>query len=105
MQNKILSLLGLARRAGSLTYGQTAVLDEIKKSRSKLIIFSSDFNEKTKQKIRENCKNVKVITIPCTMEEIAFAIGTKPTGVLSVNHENFKKGILEVSSFEEKENI
>ncbi|WP_407426133.1 L7Ae/L30e/S12e/Gadd45 family ribosomal protein [Treponema sp.] len=105
MQDKVLRLLGLARRAGALTYGQTAVLDEIKKSHSKLIIFSADFNEKTKQKILEACKNIKVITLPCTMEEIAFAIGSKPTGVVSVNHENFKKGILEVSSFEEKEDI
>ena len=105
MQDKVLRLLGLARRAGALTYGQTAVIDEIKKSRSRLIAFTSDFNEKTKQKILENCKNVKVITLPYTMEEIAYTIGTKPTGVVSVNDENFKKGILEVSSFEEKEVI
>lgn len=105
MQDKLLGFIGLARRAGALTYGQTAVMDEIKKSRVKIILFSSDFNEKTKQKILESCKNIKVLTLPYSKEEIAFAIGTKPTGVLSVNDENFKKGILEVSSFEEKENI
>lgn len=105
MQDKLLGFIGLARRAGALTYGQTAVMDEIKKSRAKIILFSSDFNEKTKQKILESCKNIKVLTLPYSKEEISFAIGTKPTGVLSVNDENFKKGILEVSSFEEKENI
>ena len=105
MQDKVLRLLGLARRAGALTYGQTAVLDELKKSRSKLVLFASDFNQKTKEKIVSSCQCVKTLTLPYSMEEIACAIGTKPTGVVSVNHENFKKGILEVSSFEEKENI
>ena len=105
MKEKLLRFLGLARRAGALTYGQTAVGNEIKKSRSKLIIFASDFQEKSKSRLMESIKNIKVLTIPCSMEEIGYAIGTKPTGVLSVNDENFKKGILEVSSFEEKENI
>ena len=105
MKQKLLRFLGLARRAGALTYGQTAVGNEIKKSRSKLIIFASDFREKSKQNLSESIKNIKVLTVSCSMEEIGYAIGTKPTGVLSVNDENFKKGILEVSSFEEKENI
>lgn len=105
MQEKILRLIGLARKAGELTYGQTAVLGEIKKKHSKLILFASDFNEKTKQSIIKNCVSIKTVTLPYTMEELGYAIGAKPTGVLSVNHENFKKGILEVSSFEEKEDI
>ena len=105
MKQKLLRFFGLARRAGTMTYGQTAVGNEIKKNRSKLIIFASDFNEKSKRNIMDSIKNIKVLTVPCSMEEIGYAIGTKPTGVLSVNDENFKKGILEVSSFEEKENI
>ncbi|MBQ7951088.1 MAG: ribosomal L7Ae/L30e/S12e/Gadd45 family protein [Clostridia bacterium] len=105
MQDKILRFIGLARKAGELTYGQTAVATEIKKRHSKLILFASDLNEKTKQNILKDCKSLKTLTLPYTMEEIGYAIGTKPTGVLSVNHENFRKGILEVSSFEEKEDI
>lgn len=105
MQDKLLRLIGLARRAGELTYGQTAVATEIKKKHSKLILFAADFNEKTKQSILDSCLCVKALTLPYSMEELGYAIGAKPTGVLSVNHENFKKGILEVSSFEEKENI
>ena len=91
MKEKLLRFLGLARRAGALTYGQTAVGNEIKKSRSKLIIFASDFQEKSKSRLMESIKNIKVLTIPCSMEEIGYAIGTKPTGVLSVSDENFKK--------------
>ncbi|MBQ7792636.1 MAG: ribosomal L7Ae/L30e/S12e/Gadd45 family protein [Clostridia bacterium] len=105
MQDKILRLLGLARRAGELTYGQTAVITEIKKGHTKLLLFAKDFNSKTKQAILNNCQNIKSLTLPYSMEEFGFAIGAKPTGVLSVNNENFRKGILEVNSFEEKENI
>lgn len=105
MQNKILRLLGLARRAGELTYGQTAVATEIKKGRTKLLLFANDLNPKTKDSVLRDCPHMKAITLPYSMEEIGYTIGTKPTGVLSVNNENFRKGILEVSSFEEKENI
>ncbi len=105
MQDKLLRLLGLARRAGELTYGQTAVTNEIKKRHTKLLLFARDLNPKTKQAILCDCHNIKELTLPYSMEEIGYAIGTKPTGVLSVNNENFRKGILEVSSFEEKENI
>lgn len=104
-QDKILRLIGLARRAGELTYGQTAVLTELKKARSKLVLFASDFNDKTKDSMLIHCKQIQVLSLPYTMEELGDAIGTKPTGVLSMNHENFIKGILEVSPIEEKENI
>ena len=105
MQDKLLRMLGMARRAGVLTYGQTAVIGDIKKKKSKLIVFSEKFNTKTRQAIADQCKNIKCLTIPCSMEDLGHAIGAKPTGVVSVNDENFKKGILEVSSFEEEENI
>lgn len=105
MQDKLLRLLGLARRAGELTYGQTAVAKEIKKKHAKLILFAADFNPKTRQTILRDCQSIQTATLPYSMEEIGFTIGTKPTGVLSINNENFRKGILEVSSFEEKENI
>lgn len=105
MQDKLLRLLGLARKAGALTYGQTAVTTEIKKKHTKLLIFAQDFNLKTKEAILKDCQGIAELTVPYSMEDIGYTIGTKPTGVLSVNNENFKKGILEVSSFEEKENI
>ena len=62
-------------------------------NKTKLILFASDFNEKTKQNILNHCVCVKALTLPYSMEELGYTIGTKPTGVLSVNHENFKKGI------------
>ena len=105
MQDKVLRLIGLARRAGELVYGQTAVLTEIKKKHSKLIVFASDFNDKTKNSILLHCENINILSLPYTMKEFGYAIGTKPTGVLSLQHENFIKGILEVSPFEKKENI
>ena len=41
-----------------------------------------------------------------TKEELGNVIGTKPTGIISINSENFKKGIIEVILIEnKKENI
>jgi ribosomal protein L7Ae-like RNA K-turn-binding protein len=84
----------LARRAGSLTYGTTAVKVEIKKANAKLIIIASDLAEGPKEDILKCFSNIKVIQIPHTKEEIGYSIGSKPTGIVSINDENFKKGIL-----------
>jgi ribosomal protein L7Ae-like RNA K-turn-binding protein len=94
MNEKILRLLGLARRSGALTYGITAVKVEIKKARAKLIIIASDISDSSKDDILKCFSNIKVIQIPHTKEEIGYSIGTKPTGILSINDDNFKKGII-----------
>lgn len=95
MNDKILRMLGLARRGGYLTYGITAVKLEIKKARAKLIIIASDLSDSSKQEILKCFSNIKVIQIPHTKEEIGYSIGSKPTGIISINDENLKKGIIQ----------
>ena len=99
MKNKFLGLLGLARRAGSVTYGMTAVLDEIYKRKSKLVILTEDFADNSAKQLDKaletDRKNPKVITVPYSKEEIGFSIGSKPTGIVSVSDVNFKKGLLD----------
>ena len=94
MTGKLLRMLGLARRAGSLTYGITAVKAELKKANAKLVIFESDLAEGSKEELLKELSTVKAIQIPHTKEEIGYAIGTKPTGILSISVEHFKNGIL-----------
>ena len=51
MNDRILSLLGLCRRAGKLTPGNDAVIDDVAKGISKLVIVTSNISKNTEKKI------------------------------------------------------
>ena len=98
-EDKLLRLLGLARRAGKISYGSEGVINDIKKHKTKLIIFSDDISERTKNEILKaacNSKKIDILQMQVSKEVLGAAVGTKPTVTLSLNDSNFKKGILEV---------
>ena len=86
-------LIGLARKAGAISYGSEGCITDLKKKKSKLIITSSDISEKTKKEIIFAAKETPVLVSDMTKEELGHILGVKPTAVLSVNDNNFKKGI------------
>lgn len=95
-EEKQLRLLGLARRAGKISYGTEGVIKDIKSNKTKLIIFACDISERTKNEILRNTVNIPVLNLSVSKEVLGNAVGTKPTIALSLNDGNFKKGILEV---------
>lgn len=86
-------LIGLARRAGALSYGTEGCIKDLKTKKSELIIMSSDISEKTKKEVIFSSNNVDILLSDITKEELGKIIGTRPTAVISVNDSNFKKGI------------
>ncbi len=86
-------ILGLARRAGVISYGADGCIEALKRKKSGLIIISSDISEKTKKEIMFVSGGVDVLISDLKKEELGKIIGTRPTAVLSVNDSNFKKGI------------
>ena len=92
MNDRILSLLGLCRRAGKLTPGNDAVIDDVTKGISKLVIVTSNISKNTEKKILLNCHrcNVKVLKINRTTDELSCAIG-KFSAVVSVQDSGFAK--------------
>lgn len=93
-------LIGLARRAGKVSYGSEGVISDIKRHKAKLVVFASDISERTKNEVIRNLGNLPYMESDLEKEELGRIIGTKPTAVLSVNDSNLKKGILEVSQFD-----
>ena len=104
MQNKYMSLLGLARRAGRLSMGHDTVMEAVKKKKSKLILFTSDTSERLREEItgevERHCEEVRIRIIGETMEEIHYLLGYW-AGVISVNDINFAVRILELTQQEE----
>ena len=45
MNDRILSLLGLCRRAGKLVIGADPCIDSMAKSKAKLILYANDFSQ------------------------------------------------------------
>lgn len=93
--NKIYGLLGLARRAGEVSFGTESCLQEINKKKAKLIIVAENSSNRTKKNFSELCEkeNVK-IRIFGTIEELSTCIGQVNKAVIVIKDENFAKEIL-----------
>ncbi len=87
--NKFLSTLGLARRAGKLTYGFDMVLSNLHKTH--LILLAEDCAPRTLRNIREAAEEfgVPMMNIPYTKESLGVSIGTKPVGIIGVADRGF----------------
>lgn len=71
-------------------------VESINKKRSKLLITAFDVSNKSLKEINFHAmkNNVRVITLDdCNIENLSHAVGKK-CGILSVNDESFRDGIL-----------
>lgn len=91
MQDKFLSAIGLARRAGALALGTEQVRDSAKKGLAKIIIVASDVSENTKKEITDTALFYKTdcIISHYTMAELSTAVGLmRSTSSVAVTDEN-----------------
>lgn len=96
MKTKLLSLLGLARRAGRLSLGNDPVLESIRKKESCLLLAAEDLSDRTIKGIRSSAGEIPMLHLAVSMEEIGAAVG-KRAGILSVNDAGFANKITEIS--------
>ena len=67
--DKILSLVGLATRAGKTASGEFCTEKEVKTGRAALVIVAGDASENTKKKFRDMCESIFIkIKIPWGMQ-------------------------------------
>lgn len=94
MNDKFLSLLGMARRSGKLSLGHDAVISSVVKNKAKLVIVSSEGSERLKKEISHACsyggKNIPIIFTLYTTAELSKAVGSK-AAVMSLDDEGFGK--------------
>ncbi len=93
--NKVLGMIGLAKRAGKVVSGEFACLQTIKKGQSRLVIIASDISENGKKAIVNACRYYGVEYIELgRSHELGKAIGEDSRMVVSVNDDSFKNAIL-----------
>lgn len=92
MQSKLLSLLGIAKKAGRLTIGNDAVIETIRAGRSSLVLLARDLAPRTARGVEAAALEygTEVLTIPADMNELGMALG-KSAGVVSVNDRGFSR--------------
>lgn len=97
MNDKILTLLGFAAKAGKLSYGFDAVRTAVSQKKSKLVLTANDISPKSKKEIDFYCDKFKTQTAVLNnydMATISHAIGHK-CGIVSINDTSFAQGIRE----------
>lgn len=91
---KALSTLGLARRAGKLSYGYDTVVAAMRQGDCPLVLTAADLSEKTKKNARFEADRTQTAYLETafTMEQISAAIGKK-TGVIALCDAGFARSL------------
>ncbi|CAH1211198.1 MULTISPECIES: L7Ae/L30e/S12e/Gadd45 family ribosomal protein [Paenibacillus] len=91
---KVLSYLGLAMRAGKLATGEEIVLKAIRSSEAKMVIVAGDASANTQKKFRDKCGSYQVpLVIGFDRDRLGSSIGKDTRVVLAVTDVGFAKMI------------
>ena len=92
--NKVLSLIGLATKAGKTASGEFLTEREVKSGKAALVIVAGDASENTKKKFRNMCDYYKApIYFYEDKDTLGHAMGKQFRASLAVLDEGFAKGI------------
>ena len=98
MNDKFLSLLGMARRSGKLSLGHDAAIASIVRNRAKLCVMSYEGSERLKKEMQHACtfeeKDIPLLISDYSILELSAAIGSK-AAVMTVDEEGFAKALIQ----------
>lgn len=97
MNDRLLSMLGLCRRAGKLVMGADPVAEAMITGKAFVVLMASDFSRSSKKNILKASRqsSVKAFEINRTKDEVGFAIG-KYSGVVAITDRGFSDKIQEL---------
>lgn len=92
---KILSMFGLAARAGKIASGEFQTETAVKSGTAHLVVVAEDASDNTKKLFHDKCSfyRVPVITLG-TKEELGHAIGKEFRASLAVLDEGFANAVM-----------
>ena len=97
--DRLLSFLGLCRRAGKMTIGNDAVTENINNGKAYLIILAQDVSDRTEETLRKKLEKsgsrLEIRKLPYSRDDMNAALG-KFAGVMSVDNRGFAKKIIEM---------
>ena len=97
INNKVYGLLGLATKAGKITFGTESCLDMIAKKKVKLIIVAEDSSERTINNFKEKCiQNNIDFYVFGNKDDISQAIGKTNKTVVGIKDKNLAGAIKKI---------
>jgi ribosomal protein L7Ae-like RNA K-turn-binding protein len=94
---KALTLLGLAKKAGKLSWQEQANLNAIRSGKAKLLLLAGDSGQATAKKYLDKCLFYKITVIRyATCGELGLAIGSSPRAAVAVLDEGFARRFREL---------
>lgn len=95
INNKVLSLIGLATKAGKTVSGEFSTEKSVKTGRGFVVLVAEDASENTKKKFRNMCSFYEVpVYFLSDKEGLGRAMGKEFRASLAVQDENFAKAII-----------
>lgn len=92
---KILSLVGLATKAGRTVSGEFSTEKSVKTGKGFLVIVAEDASENTKKKFRNMCEFYEVpIYFLSDKESLGRAMGKEFRACLALQDDNFARAIM-----------
>lgn len=89
-QDKVLSLLGLAQRAGKIKSGNFTVEGSVKGGKARLVLIAGDTSAASKKNIKDMCSYYQVECMEYSeKEDLGHALGKEFRSVLAVEDEGF----------------
>jgi len=97
MNDELLGLLGIARRASRLSLGHDAAVASINKGKARLCLIASDASERLEKEFNHVLENKKIQLIRhgYSMDELNYAIGSR-AGVMTVDDDGFAQRISDI---------
>lgn len=106
--SKIISFMGLIKKANKLSLGNDAVISSIKSGKSKLVLVSCDFSKNSETKFKKLCDdyNTPFFKLNASMCQIESILGKK-CGIFSVNDIGFSSKMINLicCDNEEEDNL
>ncbi len=94
-RSKVLSLIGLATKAGKTASGEFCTEREVKSGKAKLVILAEDASGNTKKKFQNMCDFYQVpIRLSYGKEALGHAMGKELRASLAILDEGFAGSIL-----------
>ena len=103
-QNRVLSMIGLAQKAGKTASGEFSTEKAVKTGCAALVIVSTESSDNTKKKFRNMCTYYEVpLYILSDKEALGHAMGKEFRASLAVQDANFAQAIMKVLGKEGRE--
>ena len=89
-ESKILSLIGLARRAGKVVSGQEKTEKAVKSGAACMVIVTADASDNTRKLFFDKCSFYEIPVYCCfLMDDLGRAMGLEARSCAAVNDEGF----------------